>query len=100
MRKEDLGRGEVFQGAFKTIGQWIQERIFLLINMQAFNWASHLKHWILKMIVWYGMVGEEEQKKFRVRSQRPAGHTRILMDRANSNPQCSQIFQLNPNKNI
>ena len=60
MRKEDLGRGEVFQGAFKTIGQWSQERICLLINMQTFNWDSHLKRWILKMIVWCGMVGEEE----------------------------------------
>ena len=63
MSKEDLGRGEVFQGASKTIGKWIQERICLLINMQAFNWASHLKHWILKMIVWYGMVREEETMK-------------------------------------
>ena len=61
MNKEDLGRGEVFQGAFKTIGKWSQERICLLINMQAFSWASHLKHWILKMTVWHGMVGEEEQ---------------------------------------
>ena len=61
MRKEDLGKGEVFQGAFKTIVQWSQERIFLLINMHVFNWASHLKRWILKMIVWYGMVREEEQ---------------------------------------
>ena len=68
MSKEDLGRGEVFQGAFKTIGQWIQERIYLLINKQAFNWASHLKHWILKMIVWCGMVGEEETTQIRTRS--------------------------------
>ena len=60
MSKEDLGRGEVFQGVFKTIGQWSQERICFLFNMQAFNWASHLKHWIFKMIVWCGMVGEEE----------------------------------------
>ena len=49
--KDDLGRGEVFQGEFKTIGQWSQERICLLSNVQAFNWASHLKHWVLKMIV-------------------------------------------------
>ena len=32
MSKEEKGRGEVFQGAFKTIGQWSQERIFLLLN--------------------------------------------------------------------
>ena len=51
MSKEDLGRCEVFQGAFKTIGKWSQERICLLINIQSFNWASYLKHWILKMIV-------------------------------------------------
>ena len=68
MSKEDLGRGEVFQGAFKTIGQWIQERICLLINMSTFDWSSHLKHWILKMIVWYGMVRGEEQIKFRTQS--------------------------------
>ena len=60
MRKEDLGRGEVFQGAFNTIGKWSQERVYLLFNVQAFSWASHLKHWILKMVVWYGMVREEE----------------------------------------
>ena len=63
LSKEDLGRGEVFQGAFKTIGKWSQERICLLINMQTFNWDSHLKRWILKMIVWYGMVREEEKVK-------------------------------------
>ena len=68
LSKEDLGKGEVFQRAFKTIGKWSQERIFLLINMQAFNWASHLKNWILKMIVWYGMVGEEETTQIRTQS--------------------------------
>ena len=68
MSKEGLGRGEIFQGAFKTIGQWSQERICLLINMQTFNWASHLKHWILKMKVWYGMVGEEETTQIRTQS--------------------------------
>ena len=44
------------QGTFKTIGQWSQERVYLLFNMQAFSRASHLKHWILKMIVWLEMV--------------------------------------------
>ena len=68
MSKENLGRGELFQGAFKTIGQWSQEMIRLLINMQAFNWASHLKHWILKMIVWCGMEREEGQRRFRTQS--------------------------------
>ena len=27
--------------------------------MQAFSWASNLKHWILKMIVWHEMVREK-----------------------------------------
>ena len=33
MIKEDLGRGELFQGAFKTIGKWSQERVYLLFNV-------------------------------------------------------------------
>ena len=31
--------------------------------MQAFSWASHLKHWILKMIVWHEMVREKGESK-------------------------------------
>ena len=63
MSKEDLGRGEVLQGAFKTIGQWSQERVYLLFNVQAFSWVRHLKHWILKMIVWPEMLRGEEKIK-------------------------------------
>ena len=33
----------------------------MIFNMQAFSWASHLKHWILKMIVWHEM----ERKKVK-----------------------------------
>ena len=39
------------QRTLETIGKWSQERVYLLFDMQAFSWASHLKHWILKMIV-------------------------------------------------
>ena len=63
MRKEILGKGEILQGTFKTIGQWSQERVYLLFNVQAFNWASHLKHWILRMTVWHGKVREGETIK-------------------------------------
>ena len=31
---------------------------------------------------------------------RLASRAKILVDRANTNPQCSQTFQLNPTKNI
>ena len=51
MSKGKKGRGEVFQGIFRTIGKWSQERVCLLLNRKAFNWASHMKHRIFKMIV-------------------------------------------------
>ena len=53
LRKRVWGKGDIIQRTFKTIGQWSQERVYLLFNLQAFSWANHLKHWILKMIVWW-----------------------------------------------
>ena len=35
----------------------------MLFNMQAFSWASHLKHRILKMIVWHEMVRKKVKGK-------------------------------------
>ena len=32
--------------------------------------------------------------------ERLAGHAKVLVDMANTNPQSSQTFQLNPTKNI
>ena len=61
--KRILDKGGMFQRTFNTILQWSQERVDLLFNMQAFSWASHLKHWILKMIVWHEMVRGEENNK-------------------------------------
>ena len=49
----------MIQRTFNTIGKWSQERVYLLFNVQAFSWASHLKHWILKMIVWHERVREK-----------------------------------------
>ena len=51
MSKEEFKKRRDDSGNIKTIGKWSQERVYLLFNMQAFSWASHLKHWILKMIV-------------------------------------------------
>ena len=56
MSKEDFRQREIAQRTLETIGQWSQERVYLLFNVQAFSWASHLKHWILKMIGWHGTV--------------------------------------------
>ena len=58
-----LGKGGMFQRTFNTIGKWSQERVYFLFNMQAFNWDSHLKHWILNMIVWHEMVREKGERK-------------------------------------
>ena len=63
--KRILDKGEITQRTFETIGKWSQERVCFLINMQAFIWASHLKHWILKMKVWPEMVRE------RVKARKP-----------------------------
>ena len=63
MSKGDFRKRRDDSKNIKTIGQWSQERIFFLITMQAFSWASHLKHWILKMIGWHEMVREEETIK-------------------------------------
>ena len=51
------------QRTFETIGKWSQERFYFLFNMQAFSWASHLKHWILKMIVWHEMEREKVKER-------------------------------------
>ena len=48
MRKEDSRQRRGKSKDIKAIGQWSQERFYLLFNMQAFSWAIHLKHWILK----------------------------------------------------
>ena len=63
MSKEDFRQRRDDSENIRTIGKWSQERFYLLFNMQAFSWASHLKHWILKMIVWHEMVREEETIK-------------------------------------
>ena len=63
--KRILGKGGMIQRTSNTIGQWSQERVYLLFNMQAFSWASHLKHRILKMIVWHEMARE------KVRARKP-----------------------------
>ena len=47
--------------------------------MQAFSWASHLKRWILKMIVWLEMVrmkvkGKETSKVTLQESDLGTGH--------------------------
>ena len=63
MGKEDFRQRRDDLENIETIGQWIQERVYLLFNMQAFSWVSHLKHWILKMIVWHEMVREKGESK-------------------------------------
>ena len=63
MSKEDFRQRRDYSENIKTIGQWSQERVYLLFNMHGFSWASHLKHWILKMIVWHEMVRGEETIK-------------------------------------
>ena len=59
MSKEDFRQRRDDSENIETIGKWSQERVYLLFNMQSFSWASHLKHWILKMIVWHEMVREK-----------------------------------------
>ena len=63
MRKEDFRQRRGKSENIKTIGQWSQERVYLLLSMQAFSWASHLKHWILKMIVWHEMIREKVKER-------------------------------------
>ena len=48
MSKEDLGRGELFQGAFKTIGQWSQEKGLLSIQCAGFQLGYSFKTLDLK----------------------------------------------------
>ena len=72
VRKEERGRAEVFQEIFKTIGQWSQERICLLINRQAFDWASHLKHRIFKddCMIWKSRRGgDNTDSEHKVKDQ-------------------------------
>ena len=61
--KNILGKGEMIQRILETIGQWSQERVYLLFDMKAFSWASLLKRWILKMIVWHEMVRKKVKGK-------------------------------------
>ena len=63
MRKEDFRQRRDDSKKIQTIGKWSQERVYLLFNMQAFSWASHLKHWILKMIVWHEMARRKVKGK-------------------------------------
>ena len=65
MSKEDFRQRRDDSENIRTIGKWSQERVYLLFNMQDFSWASHPKHWILKMIVWHEMV------KGKVKARKP-----------------------------
>ena len=66
LRKEDFRqRGDTFREHSRPLGKWSQQRVYLLFNMQAFSWASHLKHWILKMIVWL------ERVRGKVKARKP-----------------------------
>ena len=96
----------------------------LVFNAQAFSWASNLNHLDLKGDIWNGTLRTENEKENhptlsidQVRGhltpgllgknqrqlqgilERLVGRAKILVDRANTNPQCSQTFQLNPTKN-
>ena len=63
MGKEDFRQRRDDSEKIETIGKWSQERVYLLFNMKAFSWASYLKHWILKMIVWHEMARRKVKGK-------------------------------------
>ena len=63
MSKEDFKQRRDDSNNIEAIGKWIQERVYLLFNMHAFSWANHLKHLILKMIVWHEMVRKRVKRQ-------------------------------------
>ena len=58
-KEDSRKRRRNFREHSGPLGKWSQERFYLLFNMQDFSWASHIKHWILKMIVWHERVREK-----------------------------------------
>ena len=60
MSKEDFRqRRNDFREHSRPLGNGVMKGFTCYSVFKAFNWASHLKHRILKMIVWYEMIWKE-----------------------------------------